>query len=74
MSYLTKDSITDVHPVYEKHLPRWRYYWASFNGGFDYRNDSLGMLRRYMNEGQQPGNQYSQRLEYTALETVAKWW
>ena len=72
MSYLTEDSITDVHPIYEKHLPRWRYYWASFNGGFDYRNDSLGMLRRYMNEGQQPGNQYSQRLEYTALENSCK--
>ena len=72
MSYLTKDTITDVHPVYAKHLERWRYFWASFNGGFDYRNSNLEMLRRYMNEDQQPGQQYAQRLDYTALENSCK--
>ena len=72
MSYLTEDTIADVHPVYEKNLPRWRYFWASFNGGFDYRTTALGMLRRYMNEDQQPGRQYEQRLNYTALENSCK--
>tara|TARA_R110002153_G_scaffold15730_8_gene55932 strand:- start:3844 stop:5259 length:1416 start_codon:yes stop_codon:yes gene_type:complete len=72
MSYLTKDTITDVHPVYSKHLPRWRYFWASFNGGFEYRNSGLEMLRRYMNEDLQPGQQYAQRLDYTALENSCK--
>lgn len=69
---LTKETIQDVHSVYETHLPRWRYFWASFNGGFDYRNSSLQMLRKYMNEGQQPGDQYTQRLNYTALENSCK--
>lgn len=72
MSYLTKDTIKDVHPVYAKHIDRWRYFWASFNGGFDYRNSSLQMLRRYMNEDLQPANQYAQRLDYTALENSCK--
>lgn len=69
---LTKETIQNVHSVYEKHLPRWRYFWASFNGGFDYRNSSLQMLRKYMNEGEQPGDQYGSRLEYTALENSCK--
>ncbi len=60
MTYLTKETIQDVHSVYEQHLPRWRYFWASFNGGFDYRKSGLEMLRRYMNEDQQPGHQYEQ--------------
>lgn len=72
MAYLTKETIQDVHSVYETHLPRWRYYWASFNGGFDYRKHGLEMLRRYMNEEQQPGRQYEQRLDYTALENSCK--
>jgi hypothetical protein len=72
MSYLTKDTIKDVHPVYAKHLARWRYFWASFNGGFDYRSSGLEMLRRYMNEDLQPGQQYAQRLDYTALENSCK--
>ena len=72
MSYLTKDTITEVHSVYAKHISRWRYFWASFNGGFDYRHSSLEMLRRYMNEDQQPGQQYEQRLDYTALENSCK--
>ena len=54
MSYLTKDTVKEVNPVYKKHIERWRYFWASFNGGFDYRNSSLEMLRRYMNEDSQP--------------------
>jgi len=69
---LTKETIHNIHSVYETHLPRWRYFWASFNGGFDYRDASLGMLRKYMNEGQQPGDQYSARLNYTALENSCK--
>lgn len=72
MAYLTKETIQDVHSVYETHLPRWRYFWASFNGGFDYRKSGLEMLRRYMNEDQQPGHQYEQRLNYTALENSCK--
>ena len=72
MSHLTEETINEVHSVYATHLPRWRYYWASFNGGFDYRKSGLGMLRRYMNEDQQPGDQYSARLNYTALENSCK--
>ena len=72
MSYLTKDTVKEVNPVYKKHIERWRYFWASFNGGFDYRNSSLEMLRRYMNEDSQPGQQYEQRLNYTALENSCK--
>lgn len=72
MSYLTKDTVNEVNPVYKKHIERWRYFWASFNGGFDYRNSSLEMLRRYMNEDSQPGQQYEQRLNYTALENSCK--
>lgn len=72
MAYLTKETIKDVHSVYETHLPRWRYFWASFNGGFDYRKHGLEMLRRYMNEEQQPGDQYTSRLNYTALENSCK--
>ena len=32
------------HPLYEANLGRWNYYRASYLGGFDYRNSSLGML------------------------------
>ena len=69
---ITKDDINKVHKIYETHLPRWRYYYASFNGGFDYRKTSLQMLRRYLNEELQPGHQYESRLEYTALENSCK--
>ena len=69
---INKDDINKVHKIYETHLPRWRYYYASFNGGFDYRKTSLQMLRRYLNEELQPGHQYESRLEYTALENSCK--
>lgn len=60
------------HPLYEANLGRWNYYRASYLGGFDYRNASLGMLRKYLFEDDAPGNQYSQRLEYTALDNMTK--
>lgn len=69
---ITEDTVTKVHKIYETHLPRWRYYYASFNGGFDYRKSSLEMLRRYLNEDTQPGAQYENRLMYTALENSCK--
>lgn len=69
---ITRDEVNKVHKIYETHLPRWRYYYASFNGGFDYRKSSLEMLRRYLNEELQPGQQYDNRLNYTALENSCK--
>ena len=59
---ITEGTVTKVHKIYETHLARWRYYYASFNGGFDYRKSSLEMLRRYLNEDTQPGAQYENRL------------
>lgn len=60
------------HPLYEANLGRWNYYRASYLGGFDYRNASLGMLRKYLFEEDSPGNQYANRLEYTALDNMTK--
>ena len=60
------------HPLYEANLGRWNYYRASYLGGFDYRNASLGMLRKYLFEDDSPGNQYTSRLEYTALDNMTK--
>ena len=60
------------HPLYEANLGRWNYYRASYLGGFDYRFASLGMLRKYLFEDDAPGNQYLQRLEYTALDNMVK--
>ena len=60
------------HPLYEANLKRWNYYRASYLGGFDYRNSSLGMLRKYLFEEDAPGNQYKNRLEYTALDNMTK--
>jgi hypothetical protein len=60
------------HPLYEANLGRWNYYRASYLGGFDYRNASLGMLRKYLFEDDAPGDQYQQRLEYTALDNMTK--
>lgn len=60
------------HPLYEANLGRWNYYRASYLGGFDYRNASLGMLRKYLFEDDAPGNQYMSRLEYTALDNMTK--
>jgi hypothetical protein len=61
-----------THPLYEANLGRWNYYRSSYLGGFDYRNASLGMLRKYLFEDDAPGNQYGQRLEYTALDNMTK--
>ena len=60
------------HPLYEAYLGRWNYYRASYLGGFDYRHASLGMLRKYLFEDDAPGNQYHNRLEYTALDNLVK--
>lgn len=72
MAILTAEQLQDVHPSYAENLPRWRYLISSYNGGFDYRREGLQMLRKYMNEDQTPGAQYSNRLNYTALENACK--
>ena len=60
------------HPLYEANIKRWNYYRASYLGGFDYRNASLGMLRKYLFEEDSPGDQYANRLDYTALDNMTK--
>ena len=60
------------HPLYEHYLSSWNYYSASYKGGDDYRHHSLRMLREYLFEHDAPGNQYGQRLEYTALDNLTK--
>ena len=60
------------HPLYEHYLSRWQYYSASYKGAEDYRHHSLRMLREYLFEHDAPGNQYGQRLEYTALDNLCK--
>jgi len=72
MAILTAEELTGVHPNYAEQLPRWRYLIASYNGGFDYRAGQLEMLRKYINEDQAPGDQYSNRLNYTALDNACK--
>lgn len=72
MSYLTKENATDVHTIYEQNINKWRYLWASYNGGFEYRRPQLNMLRRYLNEDEAPGSQYLNRLNYTALDNACK--
>ena len=69
---LTAEELLEVHPSYAENLPRWRYLISSYNGGFDYRRDSLEMLRKYINEDQLPNSQYVNRLNYTALENACK--
>ena len=60
------------HPLYEHYLKSWNYYSASYKGGENYRHASLRMLREYLFEHDAPGNQYHQRLEYTALDNLSK--
>jgi len=60
------------HPLYEAYINRWKAYLASYLGGEDYRAPSLAMLRKYINEDSAPGNQYSQRLNHTALDNLTK--
>jgi hypothetical protein len=72
MSYLTKENARDVHTIYEQNINKWRYLWASYNGGFEYRRPQLNMLRRYLNEDEAPGSQYLNRLNYTALDNACK--
>ena len=72
MAFRTAEQLTEVHPSYAENLSKWRYLIASYNGGFDYRRSQLEMLRKYINEDQTPGNQYENRLNYTALENACK--
>ena len=60
------------NPLYDAYLKRWHYYSASYKGAEDYRSHSLKMLREYLFEHDAPGNQYDQRLEYTALDNLCK--
>ena len=60
------------HPLYEHYLKSWNYYSASYKGGEDYRHHSLKMLREYLFEHDAPGNQYNNRLDYTALDNLTK--
>ena len=60
------------HPLYEANINDWHFYSASYAGGTHYRSPSLGMLRKYLFEDDAPGNQYSQRLEYTAMDNLVK--
>ena len=64
--------LEDKHPYYEKYISRWNYYNTSFKGGEDYRLSHLGLLRKYLFEEDAPGDQYGQRLEYTALDNLVK--
>ncbi len=67
-----KNDLEYRHPLFEANIDRWSYYRASYNGGFDYRVASLGMLRKYLFEEDAPGNQYANRLEYTSLDNMTK--
>ena len=60
------------HPLYEANINDWHFYHASYVGGTQYRSPSLGMLRKYLFEDDAPGNQYSNRLEYTAMDNLVK--
>ena len=60
------------HPLYEANISDWHFYNASYIGGTQYRSPSLGMLRKYLFEDDAPGNQYSNRLEYTAMDNLVK--
>jgi hypothetical protein len=64
--------IDKTHPLYEANHNKWIYYRSSWLGGFDYRSASLGMLRKYLFEDDAPGNQYENRLQYTALDNMTK--
>jgi len=64
--------LEDKHPIYEQYIGRWNYYNISYLGGEDYRQSNLGLLRKYLFEEDAPGNQYGQRLEYTALDNLVK--
>ena len=65
-SQVKMTDIETTNPLYDYNIERWNYYRASFLGGFDYRQQSLGMLRKYLFEEDAPGNQYANRLSYTA--------
>ena len=61
-----------THPLYEANIRDWQFFHASYAGGTQYRSPSLGMLRKYLFEDEAPGDQYSQRLEYTAMDNLVK--
>ena len=60
------------HPLYEAYIDRWTTYAASYRGGEDYRTPKLAMLRKYMFEDDTPGEQYANRLAYTAMDNLTK--
>ena len=60
------------HPLYEANIKDWHFFNASYIGGTQYRSPKLGMLRKYLFEDDAPGNQYSNRLEYTAMDNLVK--
>lgn len=60
------------HPLYEANIDDWHFFNASYVGGTLYRSPSLGMLRKYLFEDDAPGNQYANRLEYTAMDNLVK--
>jgi hypothetical protein len=60
------------HPLYEHYIDRWTQYAASYRGGEDYRTPQLGMLRKYLFEDDAPGEQYANRLAYTAMDNLTK--
>ena len=60
------------HPLYEHYYDRWVKYAASYKGGEDYKTPGLSMLRKYLFEDDAPGEQYANRLAYTAMDNMTK--
>ena len=60
------------HPLYKANIDDWHFFSASYHGGSQYRSPSLGMLRKYLFEDDAPGNQYANRLEFTAMDNLVK--
>lgn len=67
---LTVEQLSQVHDGYAQNFKRWDYLGRSYEGGFAYTQG--GYLRKYLNEDQQPGDQYAQRLLSTALDNHVK--
>lgn len=60
------------HPLYKANIDDWHFFSASYHGGSQYRTPELGMLRKYLFEDDAPGNQYANRVEYTAMDNLVK--
>ena len=58
------------HPLYKANIDDWHFFSASYHGGSHYRAPELGMLRKYLFEDDAPGNQYANRVEYTAMDNL----